>query len=142
MLLKKLMTMKKDESINMDQYFKGVKEILAYLEEINFSIPIKLVVLLVFDSLPSQYKLFLKIMRTKDSLCTQEKLESHLLNDEMHIKIDGHNGTTKNVLIVHGKIHKYSTPFNPNWNSKDQLFMKVGTISNHTKKHHFKTFFV
>jgi hypothetical protein len=70
MLLKKLMTMKKDESINMDQYFKGVKEILAYLEEINFSIPIKLVVLLVFDSLPSQYNLFLKIMRTKDFLCT------------------------------------------------------------------------
>ncbi len=140
MLLKKLMTMKKDESINMDQYFKGVKEILDYLEGINFSIPTKVVVLLIFNSLPSQYNLFLKIMTTKDSLCIQEKLKSHLLNDELHIKIDGSNGTTKNVLVVHGKIHKYSTPFNPNWNSKDQLFMKVGTISNHTKKHHLKKY--
>jgi hypothetical protein len=70
MLLKNLMTMKKDESINMDQYFKGVKEILDYLEGINFSILTKLVVLLVFDSLPSQYNLFLKIRTTKDSLCT------------------------------------------------------------------------
>jgi hypothetical protein len=70
MLLKKLMTMKKDESINMDQYFKGVKEILDYLEGINFSIPTKVVVLLIFNSLPSQYNLFFKIMTTKDSLCT------------------------------------------------------------------------
>jgi adenosine deaminase len=70
MLLKKLMTMRKYESINVDQYFEGVKEILDYLEEINFSIPTKLVVLLIFDSLPSQYNLFLKIMTTKDSLCT------------------------------------------------------------------------
>jgi len=70
MLLKKLMTMRKYESINVDQYFEGVKEILDYLEGINFSIPTKLVVLLIFDSLPSQYNLFLKIMTTKDSLCT------------------------------------------------------------------------
>jgi hypothetical protein len=70
MLLKKLMTMRKYESIDVDQYFKGVKEILDYLEGINFSIPTKLVVLLIFDSLPSQYNLFLKIMMTKDSLCT------------------------------------------------------------------------
>ncbi len=48
-----------------------------------------------------------------------------MLNEKLQIMID--KETTKDVLVLHEKTcDKYGIPFNPSWNSKDQLYSNGG----------------
>ncbi len=49
------------------------------------------------------------MLSSKDSQTTLERLESWLLNENMHMKIDGENEIIKDALVVHGKMHKNGT---------------------------------
>jgi hypothetical protein len=60
------------------------------------------------------------MLTSKDFQPTLERLESSLLNEEMHMKIDGEKGTIKDALIVHGKMHKNGTLMYNNHSLKER----------------------
>jgi hypothetical protein len=60
-MLKKFVTMKEDDSTNMDEYFKGVSKTLNQHEGIDFSNLAKLVVILILNSFPSNMMYLLKL---------------------------------------------------------------------------------
>ncbi len=80
--MKKIVFMKKKKN-SLHNYFKEVKETLDQLEGINFSIPQELDVLMILNSLPIHYNIFVKTFTNKDFLPTLEELELQLLNEEM-----------------------------------------------------------
>jgi hypothetical protein len=67
----------------MHNYFKEVKEILDQLKGINFSILQKIDVLMILNSLPIHYNIFVKTFTNKIFLPILEELEFWLLNKEM-----------------------------------------------------------
>jgi hypothetical protein len=67
----------------MHNYFKEVKEILDQLKGINFSILQKIDVLMILNSLPIHYNIFVKTFTNKFFLPILEELEFWLLNKEM-----------------------------------------------------------
>jgi hypothetical protein len=74
-MLKKFLTMKEDDSTNMDEYFKGVSKTLNRHEGIDFSNLAKFFVILILNSFPSQYDVFVKTSMSEDSLPALEELE-------------------------------------------------------------------
>lgn len=73
MLIKKLYLWRKKNSVH--NYFKEVKEMLDQLEGINFFILHELDVLMILNSLPIHYNIFVKTFTNKDFLPTLEELE-------------------------------------------------------------------
>jgi len=82
MLMKKNCLYEEKKS-GMHNYFKEVKEILDQLEGINFSILQELDVLMILNSLPIHYNIFVKTFTNKIVLPTLEELELQLLNEKM-----------------------------------------------------------
>ncbi len=74
-MLKKFVTMKEDDNTNMDKQFKVVSKTLNQQEGIDFSNLAKLVVILILNSFPNQYDVFVKTSISKDSLPALEELE-------------------------------------------------------------------
>jgi hypothetical protein len=72
-----------EKKSGMHNYFKEVKEILDQLEGINFSILQELDVLMILNSLPIHYNIFVKTFTNKIVLPTLEELELQLLNEKM-----------------------------------------------------------
>ncbi len=66
-------TMKEDDSTNMDGYFKGLSKTMNQHEGIDFSNLAKLVVILILNSFPSQYDVFVKT--SMSSLPALQELE-------------------------------------------------------------------
>ncbi len=60
------------------------------------------------------------MLTNKDSQPTLKGWESWLLNEEMHMKIDGEKETIKDALIVHGKMHKNGTLIYNNHSLKER----------------------
>ncbi len=83
MMLMKKNCLYEEKKSGMHNYFKEVKEILDQLEGINFSILQELDVLMILNSLPIHYNIFVKTFTNKIVLPTLEELELQLLNEKM-----------------------------------------------------------
>ncbi len=97
----------------MHNYFKEVKEILDQLKGINFSILQKIDVLMILNSLPIHYNIFVKTFTNKFFLPILEELEFWLLNKEMQIKLNVDKETPNDAMVIQGgnrsSIFKVST---------------------------------
>ncbi len=58
-------------------------------------------------------------------LTHSKETKIYMLNEKLQIMID--KETIKDVLVLHEKTcDKYGIPFNPSWNSKNQLYSNGG----------------
>jgi hypothetical protein len=70
----------------MEQYLKSYKETINQLEAIEVGIPEDLIVLLILNLLLHEF--FSRSQFGKNSLPSFDELESKLLDEELHVKID------------------------------------------------------
>jgi hypothetical protein len=80
MLLRKIVTFRKEETVSMEKYLTDVKNTIDQLENLLVNIPEELIVL-VLHSLPREYHFFKKTQTGKDLLPTFLELESKLLDE-------------------------------------------------------------
>ncbi len=99
-LLKKIDSMKKEQKFSLDSYFREVKKILDQLEGVDFSIPQKLLILMILKFLPIHYNIFVKTLISKNSLPTLRELERRLLNEKLQIKLDVNKETLNENFAI------------------------------------------
>jgi hypothetical protein len=87
MLLRKIVTFRKEETVSMEKYLTDVKNTIDQLENLLVNIPEELIVL-VLHSLPREYHFFKKTQTGKDLLPTFLELESKLLDEELQLSMD------------------------------------------------------
>ncbi len=102
MMLMKKNCLYEEKKSGMHNYFKEVKEILDQLEGINFSILQELDVLMILNSLPIHYNIFVKTFTNKIVLPTLEELELQLLNEKMQIKLNVDKETPNDAMVIQG----------------------------------------
>jgi len=100
MLLKKIVSTRNEEDCSMDSYLKEVKDTLDQLENIDFSIPHELVVIMKLNSFSTHYNIFVKTLTSKDFLPMLEELEPQLLNEKFQIQLDVDKEISTNVLAI------------------------------------------
>lgn len=81
--LKKVCPNEDEDNINIDIYFKNLRELLDQLHGIDFEIPNDLVILMEFNFFPNQYNILIKTLTSKENLPSLEELESKLINEEL-----------------------------------------------------------
>jgi hypothetical protein len=92
--------MKKEQKFSLDSYFREVKKILDQLEGVDFSIPQKLLILMILKFLPIHYNIFVKTLISKNSLPTLRELERRLLNEKLQIKLDVNKETLNENFAI------------------------------------------
>jgi len=99
-LLKTIVSMKKEQKISLDNYFREVKKIVDQLEGVDFSIPQELLILMILKFLLVHYSIFVKTLTSKNSLPTLRELEPRLVNEKLHIKLDVNKETLNKNLVI------------------------------------------
>nr|PNR57027.1 hypothetical protein PHYPA_004020 [Physcomitrium patens] len=88
LMLRRLVTSRKQEASTMENYLKEIKSIIDQLEVISVTIPDDFLSLLLLHSLLKEYQLFRKLLIGNDNLPTFSELVS---NSDSH----GHGGGDK-----------------------------------------------
>jgi hypothetical protein len=66
MLLRKLVSSKKEDTMTMELYLKVMKETIDQLEVMQINIPEDLIVLLMLHSMPKEYQYFTRTQTSKE----------------------------------------------------------------------------
>ena len=90
MLIDKFFSLRKTESISMDDHLTEVKEIANLLEEVEVVIPEKIIVYYTLKNLPKEYEIFKRMQIAGQSLPTYEQLEAKLISEETALKVENH----------------------------------------------------
>ncbi len=87
-LLKKIVSIKKEDNENYGWVLYKDQRNINQVEGIDFLIFQELVILIVLNSLPTLYNIFIKLLIIKDIQLSLKKLESKLMSEELQIQID------------------------------------------------------
>jgi hypothetical protein len=92
-LLQRLLKIKKEDTVTMDDYLKDVRDIVDQLEDMGISLPEEITVLLILHSLPSSSYGMLVTSLTTFNLPSYDNLETKLINAEMTMALTDEKST-------------------------------------------------
>ena len=107
MLIEKLFSLRKTETVSMDTHLTEVKEIANLLEEVEVVIPEDIIVYYTLKNLPKEYEIFRRMQITAHTFPTYEQLEAKLISEETAIRMENQQQEEGEALLFHrnpGKI--------------------------------------
>ena len=114
MLIEKLFSLRKTESMSMDTHLIAVKEIANLLEEVEVIIPEDIIVYYTLKNLPKEYEIFRRMQIVAQTLPTYEQLEAKLISEETAIRMENQQQEEGEALFLHrnpGRRTQQSTIF-------------------------------
>ena len=100
MLIEKFFSLRKTESVSMDEHLTEVKEVANLLEEVEVIIE-DIIVYYTLKNLPKEYEIFRRMQIAAQKLPTYEQLEAKLISEETSIKMESQKQEEGEALFLH-----------------------------------------
>lgn len=110
MLIDKFFSLRKTDSISMDDHLTEVKEIANLLEEVEVKLPEDIIVYYTLKNLPKEYEIFKRMQFGGQSLSTYEQLEAKLISEETSIKLENQHRDDGEAFFSHYDRSRRSAP--------------------------------
>lgn len=110
MLIDKFFSLRKTDSISMDDHLTEVKEIANLLEEVEVKLPEDIIVYYTLKNLPKEYEIFKRMQIGGQSLPTYEQLEAKLISEETSIKLENQHRDEGEAFFSHHDRSRRSAP--------------------------------
>ena len=101
MLIEKFFSLRKTDSVSMDEHLTEVKEVANLLEEVEVIIPEDIIVYYTLKNLPKEYEIFRRMQIAAQKLPTYEQLEAKLISEETSIKMESQKREEGEALLLH-----------------------------------------